>query len=133
MCNSCQTDLIVVNQPPRLNGSSIFMITTGQPSMYQFTANDTGEFSLRVVGNLLGTLMEDENGMYTYAVNQPSVSNSTVSFAARDTLNASSLLNPQVYVCACENGNCTLDGVLNRNSDPLVMNCICPAGNAFLA
>ena len=107
------------------------MITTGQPSTYQFIANDTDKFSLRVVGNLSGTLMEDENGMYTYTVNQSSVSNSTVSFAARDTLNASSLLNPQVYMCACENGNCTLDGVLNRNSDPLVMNCICHQGTYY--
>ena len=119
---------IAANQPPRLNGSAVFMVTMGQPSTYQFTANDTNEFSLRVLGNLSGTLVMNADGMYTYTVNQHATSNSTVSFAARDALNASTLLNPLVYMCACQNGNCTLEGVLNRNIDPLVMNCACPEG-----
>ena len=118
----------VVNQPPTLNGSAVFMVTIGQSSTYQFVANDSDTFNLTVLGDLGGALEQGMDGMHSYTLKLSAITNSTVSFAAKDTLNASSLLNPQVYVCACENGNCTLEGVLNRNDDPLIMNCICPEG-----
>ena len=66
--------------------------------MYQFTANDTDEFSLRVVRKSFGTLIEDENEC-THTLSTSLLSNSMVSFTARDTLNASSLLISSVYVC----------------------------------
>ena len=116
------------NLPPRLNGPAVFMVTTGQTSTYQFTANDSDVFNLRVLGDLSGTLEQGMDGMHSYTVNLSNAANFTVSFAATDSLNASSLLNPQVYVCACQNGNCTLDGVLNRDLNPLTMNCLCPEG-----
>ena len=120
--------MIAANQPPRLNGSAVFMVTIGQPSTYQFVANDSNAFDLRVLGDLSGTLERGMDGMHSFTLNLSTTTNSTVSFTATDSLNASSLLNPQVYVCACENGNCTLEGVLNRDADPLIMNCICPVG-----
>ena len=94
--------------------------------MYQFTANDTDEFSLRVVGNSFGYSMEHEN-MYTYTVNQSSVSNSMVSFTARDTLNAISLLNPQicVHVKKLHIGWRIKQAILN------LLNCICHQGTYY--
>ena len=124
----CQFTSIVENLPPRLNGSAAFMVTTGQPSIYQFIANDSDAFDLQVLGGLSGSLTEEMGGMYTFTVNISTTSNITVSFIATDTLNASTLLNPQVSICACQNGNCTLEGVLNRDADPLIMNCICQEG-----
>ena len=118
----------IANQPPRINGSAVFVVTIGQSSAYEFTANDSDEFTLSALGNLPGTLEQGMDGMYLYTVNLSSTTNSSVSFSATDSLNASSLLNPQVYICACENGNCTLEGVWNRDADPLIMNCICPEG-----
>ena len=120
---------IVENLPPRLNGSSLFEITTGQLNEYHFVANDSDNFTLNVLGGLPGSLVKHGDGtQYTFSVNLASAVNSTVSFYAADTLNATSLLNPHVHMCACQNGNCTLDGVLNRDADPLIMNCICPEG-----
>ena len=55
--------------------------------------------------------------------------NATVSFVAMDVMNASSLLDPQVLVCACQNGgNCTLEGILDQDADPFIMNCVCTEG-----
>ena len=77
----------------------------------------------------LGTLMQ-EGESYSLTVHENDTSlNATVSFIAMDMLNASSLLDPQVLVCACQNGgNCTLEGIIGRDVDPLIMNCICTEG-----
>ena len=105
------------------------MVTVGQPSVYQFTASDIENFTLSAtLGGLPNTLVNVESDIYTFTINAPVVFNSTVSFTATDTLNASSLLDPQVLVCACNSGNCTLDGLLDRDSDPLIMNCLCSEG-----
>ena len=101
--------------------------------MYHFVANDSDNFTLNVLGGLPGSLVKHGDGtQYTYTVNLADAVNSTVSFYAADTLNATSLLNPHVHMCACQNGNCTLDGVLNRDADPLIMNCVCPEGEQSL-
>ena len=121
------------NQPPRLNGSEVFMVTRGQASVYRFMATDTDEFTVTHQGDLPNTLVNSTSGMYSFTVNDSAVTNTTVSFVAKDSLNASSLLNPQVLVCACQNGNCTLEGVLNRDADPLIMNCVCPEGTYKIA
>ena len=105
----------------------MYVITIGQPSTYEFMVTDTNEFNVTAFGGI-GSL--NRNGaMYTLTVHENDTSlNTTVSFVARDSLNASSMLNPQVLVCACQNGNCTLEEVLNRDADPLIMNCVCPEG-----
>ena len=114
--------------PPRMNGSAVFMVNIGQPSTYQFSVSDSDSFVLNIVGSLSGNLEVDSEA-HTFTVNVDHMPTSTVSFVAKDSLNASSLLDPQVLICACQNeGNCTLEGVLNRDADPLIMNCICPEG-----
>lgn len=120
----------LANLPPTLNGSDLFKITTKQIAVYQFTANDSDDFILQAFGELPGTLEKSgSEGIYRYTVNLTSAVNSTIAFSAVDTLNATSLLNPHIHMCACHNGECTMEGVLNRDANPLIMNCICPEGN----
>ena len=114
-----------------MNGAISFMVKIGQPSSYQFSVSDSDSFALNILGNLSGTL-ERNSEAHMFTVYLAHVTTSTVSFVARDSLNASSLLDPQVLICACQNdGNCTLEGVLNRDADPLIMNCVCPEGTLF--
>ena len=125
----CQYAFSTANLPPRLNGSEEFMVTVGQMSVYQFTASDTDNFTLSAnTGGLPNTLVKAGPDMYNFTFDVSAVINSTVSFVASDTLNASSLLDPQLLVCACNSGNCTLEGLLDRDSDPLIMNCLCSEG-----
>ena len=106
----------------------MFTITIGQPSIYQFVATDTNNFAITVMGGI-GELTQDGNA-YSLTVHENDTSlNTTVSFLARDILNASSLLDPQVLICGCQNGgNCTMEGIIGRDADPLIMDCICDEG-----
>lgn len=122
-----------MNIPPQVNGSSVFMIMVGQESTYNIQANDSDEFTLKHLGDLPGQLISHGNGAHSFTVNlshnETLMNNETVSFVATDSMNATTLLNPQVHLCACQyGGNCTLDGVQNRNIDPVILNCICPEG-----
>ena len=114
--------------------SSAQLVTVGQMSVY------TSSLSVRYrqlhvlkiisanTGGLPNTLVKAGPDMYNFTFDVSAVINSTVSFVASDTLNASSLLDPQLLVCACNSGNCTLEGLLDRDSDPLIMNCLCSEG-----
>ena len=59
--------------------------------------------------------------------------NRTIRITARDSLNASSLLVPQIQICACnsEGGNCTLDGLIDIIANPLILNCQCGLGKLY--
>ena len=68
----------------------MFTITIGQPSIYQFIASDTNNFTITTMGGL-GTLMQ-EGESYSLTVHEDDTSlNTTVSFLAMDVLNASCL------------------------------------------
>lgn len=55
--------------------------------------------------------------------------NQTIQIIAKDELNATSLLAPQVHICGCsEGGNCTSDGLLNTLANPLILDCECSQG-----
>ena len=55
--------------------------------------------------------------------------NQTIQIIARDELNATSLIVPQIQICACgEGGNCTSEGVLNASVNPLILDCECSEG-----
>ena len=106
----------------------MFTITIGQPSIYQFVATDTNNFTITVMGGIGELTQDGDTYSLTVHVNDTSL-NTSMSFLAMDVLNASSLLDPQVLICACQNGgNCTLDGIIGRDADPLIMDCICNEG-----
>lgn len=104
---------------------------------YTFTVSDDhNNFTLMVEGGLPDNATLHNNGSYyiltwTFSnpIDQLSVFNNTIHIVAKDELNATSLLVPQIQICACgEGGNCTSEGLLNASVNPLILNCECSEG-----
>ena len=122
--------------PPQLGGNDTFMITVGQPSTYTFTVMDDSDSVMPVIegGLPANANLTNEGSMYTltwFLMSSDLVNfNRTIRITARDSLNASSLLVPQLQVCACSStgGNCTLDGLINIVANPLILTCQCGLG-----
>lgn len=99
--------------------------------MYTFNVTDDGgNFNVSLLGETPdNTELVTDGTMYTFRWMLASPDNISVAFTAVDNLQARSVIDPQVEICACENGGtCTLDGVLDLDADPIVMNCECPEG-----
>ena len=128
------------NIPPRLEGNETFTITIGQPSVYVFTLMDDNDNVVQpmIEGGLPqnANLTRDGN-MYTLTWLLMSADlvdfNRTIRITARDSLNASSLLVPQLQICACDSagGNCTLEGLIDIVANPLILNCECSLGKWY--
>ncbi len=120
------------NFPPNITGDSTFRVNLNRPSIYTFTVVDSAHpFTVEVLKELpAGAVLEEEQGMYTFRWTLDSVTDiQAVAFQAKNSEGAASLLSPRLEVCACVNeGNCTLDGVLNTTVAVIVMNCDCPNG-----
>ena len=124
------------NLPPRLEGADTFMITIGQPSVYTFTVMDDGDDVMPMIEMGLPPNAELANNSNTYTLTWLLMSsdlidfNRTIRITVRDSLNASSLLVPQIQICACdsEGGNCTLNGLIDIIANPLILNCECGPG-----
>ena len=122
--------------PPQLEGSNFFFITVGQPSVYTFTITDDSDNVMPVIegGLPANANLTNEGSMYTltwFLMSSDLVNfNQTIRITARDSLNASSLLVPQLRVCACSStgGNCTLDGLIDIIANPLILTCQCSLG-----
>ena len=122
--------------PPILEGSTTFMITVGQPSVYTFTVTDDSDDVMPMIEMGLPPNAELVNDGNTYTLTWLLMSsdltdfNRTIRITARDSLNASSLLVPQIQICACnsEGGNCTLEGLIDIIANPLILNCECGLG-----
>lgn len=66
---------------------------------------------------------------FSSTFDQLSVFNQTIQIVGRDELNATSLLVPQIQLCACgEGGNCTSEGLLDVSVNPLILDCDCSQG-----
>lgn len=123
--------------PPNITGDGTFRVTVGQEAIYNFTVVD-GEYSftVEVVGGLpVGAALEDRGGgMYYFIWNLASVEDvQSAEFLACNTEGACSMLMPQLEVCACMNeGNCSLDGVLNTTTPVVLLNCFCPDGELLV-
>ena len=116
------------------------MITVGQPSVYTFTVTDDSDDVMPVIeGGLPQNANITNNGnMYTLTwllMSSDLVDfNRTIRITARDSLNASSLLVPQLQICACNSvgGNCTLEGLIDIIENPLLLNCECNLGKPLI-
>ena len=122
--------MLSVNFPPAISGAPRFRVNTGEESIYAFNVTDSDNFTVSVMGETpVNAILETDGTLYTFRWTLASPDNISVAFSAVDSLQARSVLNPQVEICACEfGGNCTLDGVLDLDADPVVMNCECPEG-----
>lgn len=117
-----------------MKGPDIFYITVERESHYIFSVTDDQDsFTLIVEGGLPENANMHNQGstyMLTWTLMRFSSDfNRTIRIVAKDGLNATALLVPQLQVCACgEGGNCTVEGLLSSIENPLVMNCECNEG-----
>ena len=122
--------------PPQLEGNDAFMITVGQPSVYTFTIMDDSDSVVPMIEGGLPPNANLANDGNTYTLTWLLMSsdltdfNRTIRIIARDSLSASSLLVPQLQICACNSmgGNCTLEGLVDIIANPLILNCECNQG-----
>lgn len=121
-------------------GHNIFFVTIGEQSYYTFNVTDDhNNFTLMVEGGLPNNASLQMGGssyMLTWTLslplNQISSFNKTIAIVAKDELNATALLNPQLRICACGGGgSCTAEGLLNISTNPLILNCDCSPGQHF--
>ena len=107
-------------------------MTIGEASQYQFNVSDDRDiFNVSVVGGLpANTELTRNENVFTLTWELANSQNSrALSFVAYDDLDARASLDPQIQVCACENGgNCTLNGILNSEVNPIILNCECDPG-----
>ena len=115
-----------------MTGESVFKVMVGQQAEYTFTVTDPGDTF--IVGLLEGlpvssNLINKGDGVFVFIWTLRQPTNMSLTFFARDSLNASSTLSPRVEVCACANeGECTLDGLLSTDDTTVIMNCLCTEG-----
>lgn len=125
--------IFTVNNPPRIQGPATFRVNTGQVAEYIFNVTDGDNFTVRLSstpsGNLTNLIPPAEGEIsYKFLWGLQEVTNDFVVFIATDSFNASSQLIPRVEICACENGECTLEGIINLDQNPVILNCLCPDG-----
>ena len=118
-----------------IQGANRFRVNIGEESLYVFNVTDEDEnITVSVLGDLpMNSFLEqDDPSTYIFHWNLMQIENTTVTFFAIDTVNATSTLAPVVEMCACMNGgNCTLDGIIDPDTTPVVMNCDCPGGKKW--
>ena len=122
-----------------MDGPQIFFINVDQESTYTFNVMDDRDKAILMVENIPeGAYIENNGSVYTIhwllsADDFPSF-NQTIRIIARDDLNATSLLVPQLQTCACnrQGGNCTLEGLIDITANPLILNCECTLGEPII-
>ena len=98
--------------------------------MYSFVVDADGdEFNVTVINGLPdGATLESNGGggEYTFRWMLLGANDAVpVTFLTTDAGGAAAMLSPQVQVCACVNGMCTLGGILNLTTPLIILNCIC--------
>ena len=110
------------------------MATIGQQSSFEISVTDTSSFTFEIISGDVGSLVQDENDttLYNFTWLPTEIPSSAIAFLATEENNGviySNMYEPQVEFCGCLNGGtCTLNGVVDRTANPLVLNCICTAG-----
>ena len=128
----------IVSFPPNITAPETFMATVGEESVYTFTASSDSE-NINVIilheGEETlpsGVQMNNLNGS-NYTITWTPADNTSVlnlTIVAVDPENISSIFDPVVQLCACENGgSCTTDGLLASDFSFIILNCECPEGS----
>lgn len=117
--------------------------------MYVMNITDPGDtINVTVNGNLpAGYTLNSTDSIYTLTFTITSImENLMFTVVASDPMGASSAIQPQVIlivlqfvivfwilkvrICGCQNGgNCTIEGVVNTSSNPLIFLCDCTEGS----
>ena len=120
------------------------MATVGEESIYTFTISSDSE-NINVI-----ILHEGEETLPSgVQLNNPDGDSWTITWTPADSAsvlnltivamdlnmnNISSIFNPIVQLCACENGgNCTTDGLLANDFSFIILNCNCQEGTYSVA
>ena len=118
------------------------MATVGEESVYTFTvSSDSENISVIILHEGEETLpsgvqLNNPDGdswtiTWTPADNT-SVLNMTIVAVDLNMNDISSIFNPVVQLCACENGgNCTTDGLPVNDFSFVILNCDCPEGTCM--
>ena len=124
------------NFPPVLIGSDVYVVTAATVSVYNFTVtdDDAGVLVGIVGGTPARSSLTHTGSDYTFAWTPASLGDvNGVTFYATDSLGASGILRPTMYLCPCLNGGtCANDGPFNSTRNVTVMYCNCPPGEPRL-
>uniref|UniRef100_A0A1X7VD60 EGF-like domain-containing protein n=1 Tax=Amphimedon queenslandica TaxID=400682 RepID=A0A1X7VD60_AMPQE len=115
------------NLPPVIEASDTFMLTVGETALYTINITDPGDtISVTIDGEFPHTLDQD-GSIWTLNVTHSSLVKFSFNVIASDSFNATSVITPQVRICGCpaDRGNCTIEGVQNASSNPLILICDC--------
>ena len=115
------------------------MATVGEESVYTFTVTSDSQNIIVIILHEgeetlpSGVQLNNSDGdSYTITwtpSDNTSVLNLTIVATDQTFQNISSIFNPVVQLCACENGgNCTTDGLLDTDFRFVVLNCECLGG-----
>ena len=135
------TSKFIVSFSSNITAPETFMATVGEESVYTFTvSSDSENINVIILHEGEETLpsgvqLNNPDGnswTITWAPadhDNTSVLNLTVVAVDRNFRNVSSFFNPVVQLCACINeGNCTINGLLNIDYSFIILNCECPGG-----
>ena len=116
-----------------LQGEDIFTVNTGMEAVYRFNATDDDDFSVSTMDGVPdnGNLVQNGSDLsftFTIQFGMQNLADFSLGFSAMDSEGATSSLQPQLQICACVNGNCTIEGVADTGADTIVLNCECPEG-----
>ena len=128
----------LANTPPRILGPNSLFVTLGEEAVLVFNVtDDKNTFNVSTLNGLpvnstLTPMAMDGFTEFVFRWNIYEVVNRSLMFEARDELDAVSVLNVQVQICACQNGgNCTLGGLLSTTASTIVLNCECSEGQCY--
>ena len=121
-----------VNLPPVVNGSATLLVIVGVEVTYSFTVVDMEDDVVNVtwIGDPPeNAVLTRNNQIYQFNFTLDSPTGFSLSFVANDSLGATTLLDPQVQICGCQNAStCDLEGLPNPSADPVIMACDCSDG-----
>lgn len=101
--------------------------------MYSFNATDDDEFTVQTMDGVpdngnLNQMGSELNFTFTIPFANQNLADFSLGFSAQDSEGAVSSLQPQLRICACVNGNCTIEGIADTGANTIVLNCECPEG-----
>ena len=126
---SCLYPYYSDNTPPTMTGPSVLVITIGMDASYTFTVVDDNSFTVGLVNMPAGSQILESGQMYTFQWTVSDIDDVIpLTFYARDSMDATTILSPTVEVCACQNnGECTSDGAVTIDN-VATLNCLCSQG-----
>ncbi|XP_064385332.1 uncharacterized protein LOC135334155 isoform X5 [Halichondria panicea] len=131
-----EDERLASNFPPMINGPDTLYVTLGEQAELVFNVtDDKGIINVTLVdglpagATLLPAPIDNFTVEYTLKLQLDTIFDISLVFLATDELDSGSTLEVQVVICACvNNGNCTLEGVVDQSASTVVSNCLCPQG-----